>query len=154
MTTARSRLLIDLGLLVAFLAASSPAVTGLALHEWLSVAIAVPALFHLIINWDWVLRIARTFIRKLLSTSRLNFAVDVALFISTVAVMTSGLAVSQFVIPALGLTGQPVAAWYTLHSFTADSTLLLLLAHFALHARWFARVISNLLTEETPCPEA
>lgn len=135
------RLVLDLALFGGFLAALSPGITGLAIHEWLSLALGIPALVHLVINWDWVVRIAKTFWAKLMSKSRLDFVVDVALFVSAVTVMVSGLAVSQSIAGALGLASTAGFAWHAMHSMSASATLFLLMGHFALHAQWFARAI-------------
>ncbi len=139
--SARTRILLDLGMFVALLAAYNPALTGLAIHEWLSIALIVPLLFHLIINWEWTVRVAATFLDRLLHASRLNLVVDVLLFVSSVAVMLSGLMISQAILPLLGLTATPSAAWVALHAVTADTTMALLLGHFVLHASWAVRAL-------------
>lgn len=139
--TARTRLILDVGMFAALLAAYNPAWTGLSVHEWLSIAVIVPLLLHLVINWDWTVRIATTFLDRLLHASRLNLVVDALLFVSTVAVMLSGILISRVALPILGLTVTPSAAWVALHAVTADTTMLLLLTHFALHTRWVARAL-------------
>lgn len=135
------RLALDVALFVAMLIANNPAVTGLAVHEWLSVAIVVPLLAHLVINWEWTARVANDFFARLFHASRLNFVVDGLLFVSAVAVMLSGLMVSQVVLAFLGISAAPGAVWVALHSASAGAVVALLLAHSALHWRWFARAI-------------
>lgn len=148
------RLVLDLVLFGGFLAALSPGITGLLIHEWLSLAVAVPALIHLVVNWDWTVRIAKTFWSKLLSMSRLNFVIDVALFASAVTVMLSGLAVSQVIAGTMGLASTAGVAWHVLHSSSAMLTLFLLMAHFALHAEWFVRAIGLLARDPEPSTSA
>ena len=65
----RTRLTIDAVLLAGLLIAFFPARTGISTHEWLSVALVVPALFHLVINWDWVMRTSGRLFAKLRTTS-------------------------------------------------------------------------------------
>ena len=132
----RTRLVLDLGMFGALLVAFNPAWTGIAIHEWLSVAVIVPLLFHLIINWEWTLRVIERFTERLLHTSRLNLVVDIALFVSTVTVMLSGLLVSQAIAGAMGLSVAPSAMWVAVHSVSANATIVLLLAHLGLHAGW------------------
>ena len=93
--SARTRILLDLGMFLALLGAYNPALTGLAIHEWLSIAVIVPLLLHLIINWEWTVRITTAFLDRLFHASRLNLIVDTTLFVSSVAVMLSGLMISQ-----------------------------------------------------------
>ena len=150
--TARTRLLLDIGMFAAMLAAYNPTLTGLSTHEWLSIAAIGPLLFHLVINWDWTVRVISTFVDRLYHTSRLNLIVDAALFVSSVAVMLSGLLVSQIALPALGVVVAPTAAWVALHSVAADMTVTLLLVHFALHARWFAGVLGPRALVPAPQP--
>jgi len=139
--SARTRLWLDIGMFAALLAAYNPVWTGLPVHEWLSIAVIVPLLFHLIINWEWTLRITSTFLDRLFHASRLNLVVDALLFVSSVAVMLSGLMVSQVVAGAFGAAATPTAIWVAMHAVTADTTIVLLIAHFALHASWVTRAL-------------
>jgi hypothetical protein len=132
----RSRLLLDVTMFAALVIAFYPAWTGLAIHEWVSIAVIVPLLVHLIINWDWTVRIINTFVDRLLHATRLNLLIDVALFVSTVAVMLSGLLISQVLAAALGLMVAMSPVWVAVHSVSANATIALLLVHLALHWRW------------------
>ncbi len=153
--TARERLVLDVGLMGALLVAANPAMTGLALHEWIGIAAIVPLFAHLVVNWEWTARTARTFVDKALNASRVNLVVDAALFVSTVAVMLSGAMVSRVALGAIGLATTPSALWSAVHSVSADATLVLLLTHFALHAAWFARVAGRWLEQDDrPAPAA
>ncbi len=140
----RSRLLLDLGMFGVLLAAFYPSRTGLAVHEWISVAVIVPLLFHLIINWDWTVRVIERFAERLLHASRLNLLVDVALFVSAVAVMLSGLMVSQVVAAWFGVAIAPSPIWVAVHSVSADAVIAALLVHLALHWRWVFNVARRL----------
>ena len=82
--SARNRLVLDVFLFVAFLGACNPAVTGFSVHEWLSLALAVPTLVHVIINWDCVEHVIDRFAEKIRASSRINLAVDALLFVATV----------------------------------------------------------------------
>jgi hypothetical protein len=145
----RSRLLLDLGMFGVLLAAFYPDRTGLVVHEWISVAVIVPLLFHLIINWDWTVHVIERFAERLLHASRLNLLVDVALFVSAVAVMLSGLMVSQVVAAWFGVAIAPSPIWVAVHSVSADVVIAALLVHLALHWRWVFNVARRL---PTPSP--
>jgi hypothetical protein len=99
----------------------------------------------LVVNWEWTLAVARRFFQRLMSVSRLNLVVDVALFASTVAVMVSGLAVSSVLAGALGLASATNPLWVAVHAFSASATIVALLVHFALHGSWFAKTIASML---------
>jgi len=136
MMSRRSRLAIDLALLIGLLVANDPARTGLSLHEWLCVALIVPLLVHLVINWESTVHVTKRFFDRLLRTSGFNLVVDAALFVSTTAVIVSGVAVSTVLAEALGIANVANPLWAALHAASASSTIMLLLVHFVLHGEW------------------
>jgi hypothetical protein len=140
----KKRLLIDLALFVALLVANNPAWTGIAVHEWLSIAIVIPLGLHLVINWEWTVAVSRRLIDRMLHMSAVNLIVDAALFVSAVTVLLSGLMVSQVASGAIGLAITPSAIWVATHAVSATATIALLFTHFALHWRWVARVLGQL----------
>jgi len=141
--SARNRLLLDIALFAAIVMAYAPSATGISVHEWLSLAIVIPTLLHLILNWDWVVRTADKLMSRLSSVSKLNLVVDVALFVAAVAVTVSGLMVSQAISATLGFSATATALWSEVHSLAADATMLLLFVHFGLHAKWMARILQS-----------
>lgn len=134
----KARWLIDVVILVAWLLADNPDATGISLHEWLSVGLALVACVHVALNWTWIVHATRSVLKKLRSATRLNFIVDVVLFIAFVAVMQSGLVISQVVLPALGFKAAPGEFWTEIHSASAQLGIAALAAHFGLHWRWIA----------------
>jgi hypothetical protein len=142
--SARARLWLDLGLFGALFLGYNPAWTGVAVHEWLCVVTVVPLLFHVIVNWDQTLAILRRFAEIVRATPKVNIVVDAALFVAAVTVLLSGLLVSQYVLPAVGVGVTPTALWVTTHRWSADATILLLLVHFVLHWRWIVRAAGRL----------
>jgi hypothetical protein len=132
----KTNLYVDIAILVGFLVAYEPALTGVAVHEWLSLAFASAVILHLLLHWDWVVQVTLKFFRKLFHTSRLNYVLNLALLIDFVMIMLSGLLISRSVLPALGLQVASNPAWRFLHSSAADFSLLLLGLHLALHWKW------------------
>lgn len=140
----RSRLMLDLGLFATLLIANNPAWTGLSTHEWLSLAIITPLLVHLVINWEWAVRIASRFAQRLRKVSRVNFILDVLLFVAAGAVMTSGLVISRTIAGAVGVSSGANSIWYALHSLSANATMILLVVHLGMHWRWITRTLGLL----------
>lgn len=139
--TARERLPIDVFMFGAFIAAYKPLTTGLSLHEWLCLVLVAPILVHLVINWDWAVRVSTSFSRRLRKTTRVNLVVDIVLFVSTVTAMLSGFMVSRVISGFLGFSAPAGLVWHTVHSASADVVIALALLHTALHWKWFARVL-------------
>jgi hypothetical protein len=142
--SARARLWLDLALFGALFLAYNPAWTHIAVHEWLSVLVVVPLLFHVIINWDKTVAILNRFAEIVRATPKANLIVDAALFVAAVTVMLSGLLISQYVLRAAGIAIVPTSVWVTAHRWSADATMALLVTHFALHWRWIVKVAGKL----------
>jgi hypothetical protein len=143
--SAKTNFVVDTLILVAFLIAFEPSLTGIAIHEWLSLAFAATLIIHVLLHWDWVVQVAVKFIRKLFHTSRLNFVVDAILFIAFTLLMLSGVLISRVILPSLGLEVHASQPWRFLHSWSADVTLFLLALHFALHWKWIANTFKRYL---------
>ena len=152
--TTRARLYLDLALFGALFAAYNPAWTGLAVHEWLCVVAIVPLLFHIVVNWDQTLQILRRFAVIVRATPKVNLVVDAALFVAAVAVMLSGLLISQVVAGVAGVTILPSSLWMTVHSVSADLTIGLLLVHFVLHWKWIVNAAGKLGRRRADCAHA
>jgi len=132
----KTNLIIDAGILAGFLAAYDPELTGIAIHEWLSLALAVIALLHLLLHWQWVVCAVQRFFKRWQNGQRLNFIVDLLLLLAFSGVTVSGIVISRAALPALGLSLPGTSAWRAVHSVTADASLILTGLHFALHWRW------------------
>jgi hypothetical protein len=132
----KTNLLLDFGILAGFLLAIEPFLTGIALHEWLSIGFAALIVIHLLLHWKWIINVGGTFFKKLFHSSRLKFVVDSLLFISFVSIMVSGLMISKTALPALGIHLSVGHAWRMLHSLSANTTLVLVGLHFALSWNW------------------
>ena len=49
-----TRYIMDSILLIGFILLCLPKVTGVVLHEWLSLLFIVPFVIHLLLHWDWI----------------------------------------------------------------------------------------------------
>ena len=143
--SAKTNLFIDTLIFVAFLVAFEPSLTGIAIHEWLSLAFAATLIIHVLLHWDWVIKVGLKFFRKLFHSSRLNFVVDAVLFIALILVMLSGVLISRSILPTLGIQLAESQSWRFLHSWSADITVLMVALHFALHWKWIANTFKRYL---------
>lgn len=132
----KTNLLLDLGIFAALLVTDAPRLTGITLHEWISVAFAGVLVIHILLHWKWIMAIGGKFLRKLFHASRLQFVVDVLLFVAFTAVMLSGLLISRAILPVFGLRLGEDPVWRMLHSLSADASVVLVGIHFALNWDW------------------
>ncbi len=94
------------------------------------------------------------YFRKLWHVSRLKFIVDLLLFAAFTGVMVSGLMISRSVLPFLGIQVAPDRTWNSLHSLTAQASVILLGVHFALNWEWVVGMIKTFFKRLFRSPEA
>ncbi|HEY1016696.1 MAG TPA: DUF4405 domain-containing protein [Herpetosiphonaceae bacterium] len=136
-------LLLDISIFVAFLIAMAPHASGVALHEWLSIAFGAAIVVHLLLHWEWVIGIGARFLKAANARARLNFALNALLFIDIVLVIWSGLMISEVALPAAGFSASG-GGWRQIHDLTANLSLLLTSVHVAFHWDWIVRMLRRL----------
>jgi hypothetical protein len=139
----KTNLLLDIGILVGFLVVDQPALTGVPLHEWLSVAFAATILVHLLLHWRWIATVGLRFFQNLFHTSRLKFVVDSLLFAAFIAVMLSGLMISRSFLIFFGIQPLRNQAWTILHASSASMVLILTGLHFGLSWNWLVGMLKR-----------
>ena len=139
----RTNFILDTVIFLGFLAAAAPSLTGLAIHEWLSLALAATLLVHLFMHADGVWSGFKRFFSKLWHSSRLNLVVNLALLVAFVGVMLSGILNSREVLGVLGIRLAENGPWRQIHRLTADASIWLTALHFALHWRWIVNAMKR-----------
>jgi hypothetical protein len=136
---------IDLACFLGFLVALEPRLTGTSIHEWFTLAAAGTLIVHFILHWDWFLRVSGRFFTKLFHSSRLNYVLAILIFVGFITIMTSGLMISESVLPFFGFERASGFAWRSIHDAASNLTLLLVAIHVALRWDWvksaFVRVL-------------
>ena len=122
--------------------------TGLALHEWLGIAVGIFIIVHLLLGWQWIASITKRFMQSLPGTTRFEYILDTLLFASMTITIYSGLMISRVAIPALGLNGAaPNFLWRGLHSLAANSLLLLVGLHLAVSWSWIVKTVRKYILD-------
>jgi len=147
MKSLKTNFWLDLFIFAGFLAALQPRMTGIAIHEWFTLAATATLIIHVILHWDWVVGITKKFFSNLFHVSRLNYIVNFLLFLGFITVITSGLAISRSVLPAFGLQIDASRTWRGIHNLSANLTLLLVAVHFALHWSWVKNTFTRLFVK-------
>jgi hypothetical protein len=132
----KTNLWVDIAIFVAIMLALAPLLTGIAIHEWLSIALAVAVVVHLLLHWQWIVAVIGRFFSRLPGEARLNFFLNVALFICFTVVTFTGLMISESALPLFGIPASRDFVWRALHSLSANLTVLTLGLHVALHWKW------------------
>jgi hypothetical protein len=147
-TSNRTKLLLDIGTFVAFLIGMDPRSSGIAVHEWLTIALAATIVVHLLLNWSWIVEVTRRFFIKSTNGARINYVLNWLLFINGILVMLSGIMISEAVVPALGLTIVPNFTWRGLHEFSTNFSLFLMGLHIALHWSWIVNTVKRIFSKK------
>lgn len=127
---------LDVLLTAAFVVEMEEHFTGLQLHELLGLVFGVAFMIHVLLHWDWVVHVTRTFFHKLLHESRFNYALNVALFADMAFVTVSGILISRTLGLNLALGEDFRRALQTLHMVGSEVALIIVALHVAVHWKW------------------
>ena len=143
----KTKWILDLAIFIGFLIAMDPHSTGIALHEWFTLAALATVMIHLLLNWDWIAQVTSRFFGRVSTRSRINYILNWLLFIDGILIMLSGILISESVIPVLGITLSAGFAWRRLHDMSANIALLLLGLHTALHWDWIVNAFKTFIAQ-------
>lgn len=132
----KTNLILDLTMFGAFLAVSNPHLTGTTIHEWLAISLAGAVITHLLLHWNWIMKVGTEFFKRLWHQSRLNFVVNTLFFIAMTGTLFSGLMISESVLSTFGIHLDVSRSWKSIHTLLSDTSVIMLGVHFALHLKW------------------
>lgn len=138
-------LALDAAIFAAFLVATAPRFTGIAIHEWLSIAFGGTVVVHLLLHWQWLAATTRRFFSKPMRQQRVYYALNALIFVSVTLVMFTGLMISEAALPLFGIRAPREGAWRTLHALSSDASVVLLGLHVALHWRWIVGTFNRFI---------
>jgi hypothetical protein len=141
----KTNFLVDIGVFTFFLIASAPHFTGRLIHEWLSVALAVTLIVHILFHWKWITQVGVKFFRNLLHVSRLQFVVDTLIFLAFVVLTVSGFAISRNMMNLLGFTISVGRSWKFIHSTVSTAAVILAGLHVALNWNWVVSYVKRIV---------
>lgn len=139
----KRNLVVDVAVLAAFLIAGAPRLTGMTIHEWLGIAFGAAIVTHLLLHWQWIVAVTRRFFARMPGGTRLNYILNILLFIAITVVIFSGLLISESALPLFGIQLQAGGAWKLIHGLAADLSVLIVGLHVALHWRWIANALKT-----------
>ncbi|WP_298408762.1 DUF4405 domain-containing protein [uncultured Chloroflexus sp.] len=131
-----NHLLIDSVMFIAFLITTAPSFSGLAIHEWLSLALAGMIITHLLLHWQWIVTIGKRLFAKTIWRSRLNYLLNALLFLAFTITVATGVLMSREALPLFGITLPRDRTLEILHRQASDLTVIILGLHVAIHRSW------------------
>jgi hypothetical protein len=144
--------LIDAALFIEFLLSFWLELTGVALHQWLGVAIGAVAAYHLFTHWTWVKAVTDRFFKQTAAQARLYYVVDATVLIGLATIIVTGLVISTW----LSLTLTNYSAWWTVHVIASLGTLAAVVIKLGLHWRWIVATAQRYIFPQPsrPAPAA
>ena len=111
LSSSKVNYLIDFAVFIAFLFVMDPRATGIAIHEWLSVAFTLVIIVHLLLHWAWIVAVSKRFLRKLVVQARLNFILNIFFFIFMTVAIFTGIMISEVALPLFGIHFEKNFTW-------------------------------------------
>lgn len=141
----KTNLWVDVVIFLAFLLALDPRTTGIAIHEWLSLAVAGAIIIHLLLHWKWITEVTRRFFRHFGKKQSLNYLVNALFFIDFAIIIFTGIMISEEILPAFGLNIPRDNFMRMLHTLSAEWSVFIVGLHIALHWKWLLNAFNRYL---------
>ena len=121
-------LIVDAIVLVVYAIVANPAVTGMLIHEWLSIGALIVIVVHFAMHINY-LRYVFSSAQRRRGIKLAKSILDALLIVVFILCCISGIMVSGELLRALGLYASGYFFWYPLHAASAKLLLALLLVH-------------------------
>lgn len=141
MSEFKKNLVIDVVAIVVYAVVANPALTGIGLHEWLSLGVFVAFLVHVAMHVDWVVDACRSGFGQGGLARTGNLVLDVLILVVFAVCVVSGLMVSGALLQAFGVYATGYFFWDPLHAASAKALLALLLVHVVAHWGWISHMV-------------
>lgn len=132
----RLNLILDTALALVFATLMEEHFTGLRIHEIVGIAVAVAFLTHIALHLDWIINITRTFFVKLFHETRLNYVLNLALFVDMIVIIATGILISRTLGLSLGVAASAQFPLQLIHTGASQLGLIIVGFHVALHWKW------------------
>ena len=139
MSRSRRLWVVDATLFTGFLLVVNVPLTGIAIHEWLGIAIGAGLVVHLLQHGNWLATFTKRFRNAASLRNRINYVMTGLLFFAFVSIIVSGLVISEVAVPWLGVVTASSVFWLWLHLASINFVLLLTGLHIALNWGWIVR---------------
>ncbi len=128
--------LLEALLFAAFVISIDLPLTGLEIHEWLGIALAIALIVHIVQHAGWIASTSRRFVTTASFHNRVNYLLMVALFIGFASITVSGLVISHFALPFFGADPPGGWFWHWLHVWSAEWMIWIIAVHLGVNWSW------------------
>ncbi|MEN6351190.1 MAG: cytochrome b/b6 domain-containing protein [Syntrophomonas sp.] len=140
----RIKFSLDLLMALSLLFLMVPVVLGQTVHEWAGLVIGVVFIVHIVLNWNWIKAITLKLHRQLTLRVRLNYMLNLLIFIGFAAILLSGMYISKTIdFSWLGIDGGGRVGWKLLHTSVSYLTFIIVGIHAGMNFPWVIHVIQK-----------
>ena len=143
---------LDILIFFAFVIDMNVRLTGLAIHEWLGLALGVVMLIHLLFHWEWIVCTVKKLLKAMSGLHRFKSILNILLFVDFVILGMTGVMISEVVMASLGIQTARNAFWRWLHVASADWAIYLTGLHLAINWRWVVVTLKRVFRFRLPQP--
>jgi cytochrome b len=145
---------LDAALLASICALETVPFTGMIIHEWLGIILALIMTVHLLLSWSWIASSTRRLLTGASSRTRVNYLLNFSLFACMTTLIYSGIQISQQAVPFLtrATGGEPPLRfpWGPIHDTLSNVVVVLAGLHLAINWEWIRAATRKLwLARET-----
>ncbi|HKD07773.1 MAG TPA: DUF4405 domain-containing protein [Bryobacteraceae bacterium] len=145
---------LDLALLISVCALETVPFTGMIIHEWLGIVLALMMIVHLLFSWSWIASSTRRFLTGASVRARVNYLLNLGLFACMTTLIYSGIQISQQAVPFMtrSSAGEPPLRfpWGPIHDTLSNVVVALAGLHLAINWEWIRAASRKLwLVRET-----
>jgi hypothetical protein len=142
----RSNWIVDATLFAGFIITFWLDLTGVILHQWLGIAVAVLAGYHLITHWAWVKSTTHRLLQGASGKGRRFYLVDAGVMLGMFLMVATGIVISTWLALPLG----SYMVWRNAHVAASIATLLLVVLKIGMHWRWVVTVARRYVFPSRP----
>ena len=137
---------LDVILLLSYAVLQEPGnATGFVWHEWFGLAFIPVFIIHIVLSWAWITTTWGRIGADPAPRARINFLLNASLFVMMTVVVVTGLVISQYALPVLGVASHGNQRWEQLHNFTSSLITIVVALHLALNCSWIKRAVRRYL---------
>ncbi len=133
--------LFDVVMLLAVCGLEAKMLTGVLIHEWMGVVLALAIIGHLLLQWPWVESHARRVFSPRTWRQRVNFALNTLFFLAMAATTVSGIMISEHVLVRSGQRLEDSITWHSIHGFAGHAIMFIAGLHLALNWDWIVAIV-------------
>lgn len=130
------KLWVDVLLFVGTLGLYAHKATGDSLHEWLGAVVFALLIWHLLLNWNWIVGGGKKFFGKLPGIVRFNYVWDFLLYFLFVGATFTGILISRTFLKTFGVSIENDPFMSYLHKRLCFWLIFAFGVHLGVHYRW------------------